>query len=675
VEPGAKDQPINVLLFTLDTLRADALGAYDPELRTSPNIDRLAAEGVLFEQAASSAPSTLPSHSTILTGKHPYSHGARSNSGYVLAAENVTLAERFKAAGYVTAAEIAAPVISARTQINQGFDQFTDPTSFEAKLKTVTVLNEDGTSEIRELTERDGADITRRGIEFLRANRDRPFFLWLHYFDPHVPYAAPPNHFSAFPGEPYKAEVAHTDEQVGRVIRELETLGIANRTLVILTSDHGEGLGEHGEQTHAYLVYETTIRVPLILWGPSDLPQGQRIQTLALSADIAPTALDWAGLAPLENIQGQSLRNLIEGGDGGVGYGESIEPLATFGASPVRYVRVGSWKYIHSARPELYDVVADHTETTNLAEQNADKLAELRSILRNLIENAAPSPDAEVAMTPEVLAQLDALGYVAAEASTRINDELATLDVSGTDMRQITADYDRYARAWTLFTYKKDYEKANEEFSALLERYPTSVPILSILANTNLHLEKPDLSAEYMRRAIELAPDSVALRRTLSIAELQAGNVAAAEEALVSAIGLEPCGVEQVIRLSNLYAANGRHAEQKKLLDVAVHNCPDPSDFENDYAYLLATAPDATLRDGQEALRIARKITRETSNPAYLDTLAAAYAENGEFDKAIETQRQAITLLATRAVAEEVIDAFRANLAGFEAGRPVRSSQ
>ena len=199
VEIVSGDQPLNVVIVTLDTTRADALGAYDGIRKTSPNLDRLATEGVLFEQAVVSAPSTLPSHATIMTGKHPYAHGARSNNGYVLAHENVTLAERFKAAGYVTAAEIAARVIAARTLLDQGFDSYTDPNSFDARLKNLTTTNDDGSVRSHEISERDGSDITRRALDFLTRNREVPFFLWLHYFDPHVPYAAPLSYQEKFP--------------------------------------------------------------------------------------------------------------------------------------------------------------------------------------------------------------------------------------------------------------------------------------------------------------------------------------------------------------------------------------------------------------------------------------------------------------------------------------------
>jgi arylsulfatase A-like enzyme/Flp pilus assembly protein TadD len=667
---------LSVLLITIDTLRADALGAYDTSRRNSPNIDRLAAEGVRFEQAVTSAPSTLPSHSTIMTGKQPYAHGVRSNNGYVLAAANVTLAERLRDAGYTTAAEVAAPVIARRTQIGQGFDRFTDTGSFEARLKRVSI-KQSTRSESRELEEREASDISRRAIEFLGGVGDEPFFLWLHYFDPHVPYAAPPDFAKLFPESTYHAEVAYTDAQVGRVIAELQRLGIAERTLVVLTSDHGEGLGEHNEETHAYQVYNTTTHAPLILWGPLGLPRGKRIDTMVRGTDIAPTVLDWLGLPPLEGVQGVSLAPLIRGEfweHDLTGYGESIEAFAVFGASPLRYVRVGRWKYIHKVVPELYDVLSDTSEVHDRASLEPEIVERLRERLRELLAEAPSLGGAEVAIDPEVLAQLDALGYVGSSSPSRIEDELATLEVSGVDASLVLADVARYARAWGAFSQTRDYEKAESILVELMTRYPKSVPILNLLGQTLLEMGRPSEGLVLLRRAVDLAPEDLALRLQHARAAEAAGELGEAEQSLRAAADLEPCGEKPHIKLANLLAVRGRYAEQIRVLSEALERCPDVQAFKNDYAYVRATSPDPSVRDGFEALRIALEVTlgENSSNPAFLDTLAAAYAENGEFDKAVETSRQALEVLSRREMPEEAVALFRDHLASFEAGRPVR---
>jgi arylsulfatase A-like enzyme/Flp pilus assembly protein TadD len=680
-DPEERDRPaagdgINVLLITIDTLRADALGAYDTSRRNSPNIDRMASEGVLFEQAVASAPSTIPSHSTIMTGKQPYAHGVRSNNGYVLAKENVTLAERLRDAGYATAAEIAAPVLNRRTQLDQGFDRYTDSGSFEARLKRVSI-DRGGHWESRELEERDGSDITRRAIEFLGGHKDERFFLWLHYFDPHVPYAPPPSFTSRFPDSSYHAEVAYSDHQVGRVLEELERLGIAERTLVVLTSDHGEGLGDHNEETHAYLVYNTTTLAPLILWGPPELPRGLRIDTMVRSVDIAPTVLDWLGLPQLEHTQGRSLRPLIlnEFWEGELtGYGESIEGFATFGASPLRYIRVGRWKYIHKVEPELYDVLSDPGEMRNLVSAEPETMERLRNRLRELLMEAQAVRGAEVTVDPDVLAQLGALGYVGSSSPTRIDDELATLELSGVDASTVLADITRYATAWGAFSKARNYPKAEEILVELRARYPESVPILKVLAQTLMALERPDEGLVLLQKAVELAPKDLAVRLTLATAAQEAGALDEAEEALRVATDMDPCGEKPRIKLANLLVDRDRYAEQVAVLAEGVERCPDEQSFHNDYAYARATSPDPSVRDGFEALRIASEITRGpgASNPAFLDTLATAYAENGDFGRAAETSRRALELLTTREVSEEALELFRSHLASFAAGQPVR---
>ncbi|NNL67658.1 MAG: sulfatase, partial [Myxococcales bacterium] len=267
---SARTAPRNVVLISVDTLRADALGSYGQEQDASPALDALAERGVVFDQCAASVPLTLPSHASIFTGKQPYAHGVRSNGRFRLAERHLTLAERLREAGFATGAETAAVVLGPRTGIEQGFAHFRGAEATDA------------------LTERAGTrparDITRRGIEFVGEHRDEAFFLWLHYFDPHVPYDPPEPHRSRF-GSPYLGEVARVDEQVGEFLAELERRGLAERTLVVLTSDHGESLGEHGEQTHSAFVYESTMRIPLILAGPPELPRGARVSEPVRSID------------------------------------------------------------------------------------------------------------------------------------------------------------------------------------------------------------------------------------------------------------------------------------------------------------------------------------------------------------------------------------------------------
>ncbi len=677
-------RPTNVLLITIDTLRADALGAYGDERGTSPNLDRLASQGVLFEQVVTSAPLTLPSHSTILTGKHPYAHGARSNAGFVLPEENVTLAEVLAEAGYVTAAEIAAPVIGKRTQLDQGFREYRGPGSFEVTLKRVgratpdRVLLDDSPIE---LEERPASDITKFGLRFLREHADRPFFLWLHYFDPHTIYVAPPRFSEKFGDSPYHGEIAFVDEQVGVVIQQLRTLGIAERTLVVVTSDHGEALGEHDESTHSYFVYDSTMRVPLILWGPPDLPRGRRIGALVRTADIAPTILDLLDLPPLERIQGASLLPVVQSESMAplrLGYGESLELRNTFGGDVLRFVREGRWKYIHKVRPELYDVLEDPGELDNLATERPERVEQLEGRLRDLIARApARAGGAGVDVDAETWAQLQALGYAVTERGTEIEDELSSLELGGRDPVDMIEDVHVMARGWGLLKVE-EAERAAETFQDLRERYPESEPVLLGLVNAMREVEgREEETAALLRVALEKDPDRTVMRRWLADILEKRADFGEAERELLVALERDPCAHVARSQLSVLLAGRERYGERLRLLEDGIEHCGENPSILNDYAWALATCPDPQYRDGQVALRKAKRAVEgeHASNPGFLDTLAAAYAETGDFARAEETSRQALALIQRREVAEEVMATFRDHLATIQAGEPIRAAQ
>ena len=301
-------------MITLDTTRADALGAYGQALPVTPRIDAMAAEGVLFEQVSASAPSTLPSHATLFTGRQPFSHGVRSNFGQGLRDEARTLAEILAERGIATRAEVAAPVLASRLGLAQGFAVYAEPT---------------GVAELESLARRDPSrgqrsaeEITDSALAFLRENAHRPLLLWLHYFDPHDPYEAPEPYRSEI-SDPYLAEVRRVDDAVGRLLAEIERLGIRESTLVALTADHGEARGEHGEETHSFFVYESTLRVPLVLWGDG-VPRGVRVASLVRLVDVLPTLLDLLGIPAPEGIDGVSLRALLDEPRGDLGDRKSV---------------------------------------------------------------------------------------------------------------------------------------------------------------------------------------------------------------------------------------------------------------------------------------------------------------------------------------------------------------
>lgn len=560
LEARQRDPRRNVVVVTLDTTRADALGAYGQPLPVTPRIDAAAAEGLIFEQVRSSSPSTLPAHATLFTGQHPYAHGVRANAGYVLADESTTLAERLRDAGWRTGAEVAAMVLGQFQRLDQGFDSYEDPLSADEAGGPAT---------------RHAIDVTDQGLVFMRENRHEPFFLWLHYYDPHSPFVPPPPHRDLFPEDPYLAEVHFVDDQVGRVIDEIQALGLRQQTLVVITSDHGEGLGEHEEDTHTFFVYDSTMRVPLVLWGAAEIPRGLRVSQPVRLVDVAPTLLDLLGLPPLPDAQGVSLGPLFEAPDTELeltGYGESFVPLSLFGSDVLRFVREGRWKYHHKLEPELYDIVADPRELENLAAHEPERVDQLRARLAKLL-SAAPAapPDVEAKLSPETLAQLRALGYLSGRPQDVARGE--SLELRGPDPGSKAADLRTANRAWSNFQAGR-HQRAARAFRRVHESNPTSVAVLEGLVGAMLRLDPDDPELlSLARRGLRLDPESTNFRLMLALLLTRRGQYAEAEGLLRAALDTDRCAVEARVQLANLLAARGADTEREEILRGA-EQCP-----------------------------------------------------------------------------------------------------
>jgi len=672
---AAAARALNVVVITLDTTRADALGSYGQSRPVTPHLDRLAAEGIQFLQCASAAPSTLPSHSTLFTAKFPFAHGVRSNAGYVLADENTTLAEVLSAHGYRTSAEIAAPVIGSHTQLGQGFDRYHDLEFPDIQRKTIRVR--DGEQERTvEVDEREADDITKFGLRFLAEHRGEKFFLWLHYFDAHQPYSPPGRFYATSSESPYHAEVQYVDEQIGRILEQIEGLGLRDRTLVVVVGDHGEAMGEHDENTHMFFVYDATIRVPLLLWG-AGVPAGLKVPSLVRTVDVAPTILELLDLPPLEDVQGVSLLPLIRGDSldlGLVGYGESIEIRNLFGTSVLRYVREGPWKYIHKVGPELFDLGRDPHELENLADAHPEVVERLRSELSALIE-AAPAPvsGARQAIDPDTAAQLEALGYLATAPSRPLGDERALLEVSGIDPSALSGDIDRVSTA-SGFNLSHQYEQSAAIYREVIARYPDSVVLLMRLSNVLSELDADDERFEILTKVIALDPEMASAYSDLAHIVFKRGDPAQAEQLLATSLRIAPCTAGPRATLAYLAAHRNDHARELQLLEEGVEQCPPHNGLLNSYAYALATSPDSELRNGEEALRLAKQINQAEprERPDYLDTLACAYAEVGDFASAVRVGERTLALV-DPAGDPRLAAEWQAHLEQFRAGRPVRA--
>jgi arylsulfatase A-like enzyme/Tfp pilus assembly protein PilF len=400
----------NVILITLDTTRADHLGCYGNREARTPVIDDLARNGVLFAQAASPAPLTLPAHCSIMTGLYPTNHGVRLNGTNALSQQQTTLAEALAGKGYETGAFLGAFVLDGRWGLNQGFGTYDDRFDLK-KFKQIDLAG----------VQRPANEVMDAALDWLDRHKTAPFFAWVHLYDPHTPYAPPEPLGAAFrsrgPAGAYAGEIAFTDQQIGRVTSWLRNAALDQRTIIVVVGDHGEGLGSHGEGTHGFFVYDYALHVPFIVTTPIDELKGVRVGEQVSLVDVFPTVLALTGTAIPSGVHGRSLLPLMFGsaseGDT-YAYGESMAPDLQFGWSALHSLRSSRYKYIEAPRPELYDLAADPAETTNVFAQQSTLAFEMaRRLDRLMAETSRDAAVPEAAnLDQETLERLAALGYV-----------------------------------------------------------------------------------------------------------------------------------------------------------------------------------------------------------------------------------------------------------------------
>ncbi|OGD21191.1 MAG: hypothetical protein A2W03_10465 [Candidatus Aminicenantes bacterium RBG_16_63_16] len=407
----------NVILITLDTTRADRLGCYGYGGARTPNLDALAARGILFEQAATSSPLTLPAHCSIMTGMYPTYHGVRINGNAALSEEQTTIAEVLSKQGYTCGAFIGAFVLDGRWGLNQGFQHYDD--QFDLKKYKHLDLG---------AIQRPGNLVMDAALGWLDGQKGNPFFAWIHLYDPHTPYEPPEPYRSEFGrgglAGLYDGEIAFMDEQIGRCVTWLEKNGLDKNTVLVLIGDHGEGLGSHGEGTHGYYIYEYALHVPFIVVTPFETLRGLRVASQVRAVDVFPTLLELAGAAPPSMTQGPSLLDLMFRPGKKVvapAYAESMSPNLQFGWSALHSLRTPRYKYIDAPLAELYDLSRDAEEQTNLLAQAPDIARKMKADLDRLMaetSRGAPTPQA-ANLDKETMERLTALGYVGGPVSAK----------------------------------------------------------------------------------------------------------------------------------------------------------------------------------------------------------------------------------------------------------------
>jgi len=554
-EPGSATG-MNVLIVTIDTLRADRLGCYGHTGARTPTIDALAESGLLFEQATTVSPITLPSHASIFTGLVVPNHGVRHNGTFKLSPDATTLAERFSASGYDTAAFVSAFVLDRRYGLNQGFTDYDD--RFE------TTIDAGPGS----YPERPADAVTARVTDWLRARadarRESPFFVWVHYFDPHGPYEPPAPFAESFSEAPYDGEIAFVDNELARLIDKLRDLALLDDTLILITSDHGEGLGDHDEATHADLIYDSTMRVPWILSNPRLFPNGNVVRDrLAATIDIVPTLAALTGLEPAGPVDGIDITAAPVAGR--AVYLETLAPLLDYGWAPLYGLRRIDDKFIQAPQPEYYDLASDRAELDNLYEDRKDA----GGLRAELSARLADWPDAfEVAgiqkeLTRDELERLTSLGYVTGQAA---------LPPGTRDPKAMMPVWHRINEAGRL-SVRGEHAGAIVAIREVLQLDPTDGKAWSIAMQIYDRAGQSTEAETCARRALQLRPTS-GVWVNLARFALNRGDLATFEGALAEAQRLDPQNGGIHIGHGHADALQGRYDEARKEFETALRIDP-----------------------------------------------------------------------------------------------------
>lgn len=553
-----------VILISIDTCRADRLGCYGYSGGTTPRLDALAEEGVVFENAVAPVPLTLPSHSTMLCGTDPTGHGVHDNTGYHLAAHHQTLAELFRQKGRVTGAVVSAYVMDSRFGLAQGFDTYDDRF---------------GSSE--NITERPGGETTDLAVRWLSGHRDDPFFLFIHYYDPHTRYNPPEPFKTKFRKDPYNGEIAYVDDCIGRIIAHLKKIRLYDAALIVVTSDHGEMLGEHGEDSHGFFIYRSALRVPLIFKLPFQ-KRRRRIRTLAGLTDVLPTVCGLTMMECPEEAAGRDLFSPIGAQENQVTdpayYCESYLP-ALYGADPLRGIVTGEWKYIRSPQPELYRISGDPAEAVNLYSQKSemartldDRLAEIIRRGRRHRKNDRSSESKADAGT---LKKLESLGYIGG-----VSPKKPAVSDTGLDPKAIIGYHMNHIRVKMIFS-------------------------------------QPGVSPEDLRRGEAICREMLADQPDLWPAHHYLGRI--------------------YVKMGNNRLGQKNITGAMDCFSRAIESNRNQMEAYNNLAWIMATHPDPRYRNGDRAVAYAEKAVSlgKGKNPSLLGTLAAAHAETGQFDRAV----------------------------------------
>lgn len=582
---------LNVILITLDTLRADYVGCYKHGNALTPHIDAVANEGVIFERCIAQAPLTLPSHTSILSGTYPLYHGVRTNGGFRIPTEIEFISEVLKKENFKTSGFIGSYVLHSKWGVNQGFDFFSD--DFDLKKFYTT------TSEI----EKNAETVLKDARVWLKKQVETGgrFFTWIHLFDPHRPYKAPGLYGDKYPDNPYRGEVEYVDEQLGLFFDFLKEEGIYNDTLLIITADHGEGLWEHGERTHGLFIYQSTVHVPLIIRAPFSLPV-QRVSGLVELVDIAPTVLQALGIDIPASFQGESFLGLMLGQDTRskqMAYTESFYSRLHRGWSQLQGIYRDEWKYIWAPNDELYQIIQDPNEQENLSIKKSFEKKKMKERLEHFISrmsNNALAPKTLEKSNKDDMKMLESLGYLTTFTDSHEKQALPdpkdkihllqdyeqvsifisegkydeAISLAKRVINQDPASIEGYMKLASAYQQKNKLEEAVVCYLEVLKRKPDYNTAQINLLQLLISMQCFDEAVAEAEKFLKLFPNDFSIINELGSAYFFKGDLERALELFQQSVKIEPANSEAFLRMGEIYLKRQDYEQAESFFNQAL---------------------------------------------------------------------------------------------------------
>jgi len=609
-----KKPDVNILIVTLDTTRADRIGIYGCKESKTPHMDNLARAGAWFKNVYSPVPLTLPAHCSLFTGTYPLFHNVRNNGKYLLSGELETLAEIFKKKGYLTSAFVSSFIVDSRFGLNQGFDVYNDRLKLDRQVKVYR-------------SERPAEWVYKDFEQWLIKNSKQKFFSWVHFFDPHTPYAPPEPFKSQFFSDPYLGEIAYVDVYVGKIVDKLRFLGVLDNTMIIIVGDHGEAFGEHKEYGHRVFCYDENLKVPLIFYLKDHLPKKcftDRVKII----DIFPTILDFLDYPLSEFVQGISLIPYLNGKEliDRSFYFESYFVMEDLGCAPLAGIIQGDYKFIDLPQSELYDLRKDPLESENMVRRKPRLAKKLKKEKSRLVNEFSQEVRSGRKMTREERKRLESLGYLSTGKDSAKSGKMC-------DPKEIIESYNLFAKGVS-FLEQENLDKAESYFKQVINMAPFFAEAYVFLSSLYQSRGEIPRALAVLEEGLKQDPDNYNIKLKYARILIQKRDLDTALFNLKDLANKDDIDSQPLVNflIGNIYL-------HKKFFEKAITHYRIALEVESDNKSIKKNLAYSLLHLGRrdEALKVYKELeTQEPEDLQLLSDLAVLFAQMGEYDRADE---------------------------------------